>query len=252
MKNKIWTYDELIVAFNLYCKTPFGRLHSRNPDIIELANIIDRTPNSIALKLVNFASFDENLQKRGIKGMSHAGKKDKEIWDKFHNNWEDLVFESEILYEKYKGETIYKDEEGLTVLEGRDIDRIVKTRLNQSFFRKTILASYDHQCCITGISIPELLIASHIVPWAVDKENRLNPHNGICLNALHDRAFDAGLITLSDDYNIIISNYIKTGSINAAVNDFILRYENKKISLPSKFVPKFDFLDYHRKEVFKG
>ena len=53
-----WTRDELLVAFNLYCKTPFGRLHQRNPEIIRLASALGRTPSALAMKLVNFASLD--------------------------------------------------------------------------------------------------------------------------------------------------------------------------------------------------
>src|SRR6202050_553904 len=54
-KNKDWTRDEHILAFNLYCKIPFGRQHSRAPEIIELAKLLGRSPNSVALKLNNFS-----------------------------------------------------------------------------------------------------------------------------------------------------------------------------------------------------
>ena len=251
MQIRKWTYEELILAFNLYCKTAFGRMHSHNPDIVELAEMIDRSSNAIALKLCNFASFDDSLRKRGITGMRHTSKKDKDIWDEYYNDWGKLVCKSELLLEKYRNKPLNEKVEELSIKEGKDVDRLVKARLNQSFFRKTILASYDNRCCITGISIPELIIASHIVPWAVDKENRLNPHNGICFNALHDRAFDAGLITLSNDFKLIVSESIKTGSKNATIDDFIIRFEGIEISLPSKFKPYPEFLDYHRKEIFK-
>lgn len=92
-----WTRDELIIAFNLYCKMPFGKITSKNPEIINLAKIIGRTPSAVALKLVNFARLDPELQKRKIVGMSHGSKSEEKIWNEFHDNWEELAFESELL-----------------------------------------------------------------------------------------------------------------------------------------------------------
>jgi putative restriction endonuclease len=66
---KLWTRDELILALNLYLKLPFGKLHSGTPQIIHLANILRRTPSSIAMRLNNFASVDPYHQQRGIGGL---------------------------------------------------------------------------------------------------------------------------------------------------------------------------------------
>ena len=63
---KSWTRDELILAINLYCKTPFGRIHIRNPEIIELAKLLNRTPGSVSYKLANFASIDPSLDRKGV------------------------------------------------------------------------------------------------------------------------------------------------------------------------------------------
>jgi hypothetical protein len=63
MMRENWNREELIVAFNLYCKIPFERITSRNPEIINLAKIIGRTPSAVALKLVNFARLDPELRK---------------------------------------------------------------------------------------------------------------------------------------------------------------------------------------------
>lgn len=64
---------------------------------------------------------------------------------------------------------------------------------------------------MTGISISELLIASHIKPWKVsnNEDEKTNPRNGLCLNALHDKAFDRGLITIDKNYKIIVSSKLK-------------------------------------------
>jgi putative restriction endonuclease len=111
-----------------------------------------------------------------------------------------------------------------------------------------ILSSYDQTCCITGLKIPELLVASHIVPWAKDTKNRMNPRNGLCLNALYDKAFDAGLISIDENYHIMISRKIRR--TDREKSKMILEYEGKKITLPHRFIPNQEFLAFHRKEVF--
>jgi len=105
-------------------------------------------------------------------------------------------------------------------------------------------------CCITGITQPELLIAVHIKPWGIDEKNRLNPRNGIVLNALHDRAFEVGLITITPEYIIKVSSILKKNN-NSSLYSYFLTYENKMISLPSRFLPDKEFLEYHNKERFK-
>ncbi len=105
-RNTNWTREELIVAYNLYCKLPFGRLHNRNPEIISLASLIGRTPSALAWKLSNFARLDPSLQNRGISGATHGSRRDKEIWDEFAHDWERLSFESEELLAQMKGKPI--------------------------------------------------------------------------------------------------------------------------------------------------
>ncbi|MFT7436296.1 MAG: putative restriction endonuclease, partial [Psychromonas sp.] len=178
-----------------------------NPQVIHLAELIGRTPSSIAYKLVNFASLDPSLLSRGIKGASNSSKLDKVIWTEFYNNWEELPFESEKLLSKFENKSMEElnniDINNLP--KGKTREQVVKVRVNQSFFRSSILASYNNTCCITGINQIELLIAGHIRPWSIDEQNRLNPRNGIAINALHDKAFENGLITITPDYKIKIS-----------------------------------------------
>jgi putative restriction endonuclease len=251
---RLWTKDELILAINLYCKLPFGKLHSHNPEIIKLARLVDRSANSVALKLVNFASLDPSLQARGIKGVSNVSKLDREVWNEFYQNWNRLPFESEILLAKKSGTSIERmseiDENELP-REGKERDRYVKTRVNQAFFRKSILASYNYTCCITGLQERQLLIAAHIRPWGEDEENRLNPRNGLTINALHDKAFENGLITITEDYRIKISSILKRQQENAFVVASFIKYDDREIILPTRFLPDPAFLKYHHHERFK-
>lgn len=250
---KLWTRDELVLAMNLYSKLEFGKMHSRNPQIIELAKIINRTPGSVAFKLVNFASLDQNLKKRGIKGASNSSNLDKEIWNEFYNNWDKEYERSEELLAKVKNITVEQlyDIEVLKVDEkGIEKQRSVKTRVNQYRFRELVMVNYNNTCCISGLQQSELLIASHITSWSKYENNRLNPMNGLCLNALHDKAFDNGLLTVSaEDYKIHISSLLKKHS-NRSVKKYFVQYEGKKIILPKKFMPGVEFLKIHN-DFFK-
>ena len=253
MKNKGWSRQELILAINLYCKIPFGKIHIRNPDIINFASLIGRTPSAVSWKLVNFASLDPSLQARGISGAKNSSKLDREIWNEFYDNWEELGFESEKLMAEYKNEPIEKLAEIFVddlPKEGKDRKAIVKARVNQSFFRKNILSAYSYKCCITGISVPDLLIASHIKPWAEDKKNRLNPRNGLCLNALHDKAFDKGWISFSDEYKLLVSKSLKEAMPENIFELYFYAYQDKPMKLPNRFLPDIEFLAFHRAVKF--
>lgn len=255
MKRRPWARNELIIAINQYCKMPFGKIHIRNLEIINLADILGRTPSAVSWKLVNFASLDPSLQARGISGAKNSSKLDREIWNEFYDNWEELGFESEKLIAEFKNEPIERSADIFVddlPKEGKDREAIVKARVNQSFFRKNILSAYSYKCCITGIAVPDLLIASHIKPWAEDKKNRLNPRNGLCLNALHDKAFDKGWVCLSDDFKLIVSKKLKQAMPENIVEQYFQAYENKPIELPHRFLPDANFLAFHREEKFIG
>ena len=102
---------------------------------------------------------------------------------------------------------------------------------------------------MSGLSEPRLLVASHIVPWSKDKANRLNPSNGLCLSAIHDKAFDKGLIALSDDFRVLVSNDLQR-SDNAFIKSVILPLNGRVIELPERFVPDISFVARHRAEEF--
>lgn len=255
MASNRWTRNELIIAFNLYCKTPFGKIHIHNPEIIALAKTLGRTPSAVSWKLANFASLDPSLKDRNIAGASHGSKMDLEVWNEFNGNWEQLAFESERLLAQKLGKPL----EGVSDIQivdlpktGQERDAVIRVRVNQGFFRKAVLAAYSYKCCITGLELPELLNASHIIPWSVDENNRVNPRNGFCLNAIHDRAFDRGIITVTTDFLVKVSVDIKRENASSAVQDLLLKYEGKKINLPERFVPDINFLKYHNEVIFRG
>ena len=253
MPNNNWTREETIIAFNVYCKVPFRSSSKSNPTIIQYANIIGRSPSALNMKVGNFGRLDPELKKQGIVGLAHGSKLEEEVWDEFNGNWERLAFESEQLIAKFSNKSI----EDVTEIEVEDLreglerEAIVKQRVNQSFFRATVLSSYYFKCCITGLSIPDFLVASHIVPWSRNKEERVNPRNGLCLNSIHDQAFDRGFITITPDFQIRTSRAFRDFEREKAVQIFFMQYENQKINLPNKFLPTKAFLDYHYLNIFK-
>ena len=146
-------------------------------------------------------------------------------------------------------ESLIPDGIDVATVEGKEIVREVKQRVNQDQFRRWMLKIYSGKCCVTGLDIPELLRASHISSWSEDKTNRLNPENGLCLSATYDAAFDKHLISFDDDYRLIVSKNIKDHYTNAVAKSYFKAREGQKLSLPIKFAPSLVLLEKHRKKM---
>lgn len=250
MARQDWTSEQVKLAFHLYCQLPFGRLHQNNPEIIDLANLIGRSPSAVAMKLVNLASLDPVIIASGRKGLSSASKLDRAIWDEFHADWEGLVLEANRIREALGDTAPTIDPQLLPDYTGQTRAQVVQQRIGQAFFRQTVLSSYHSRCCITGLAEPRLLLASHIVPWGKDQGNRLNPHNGLCLSALYDRAFDQGLITLDEAWRVVLSETLKKPE--PALQKHFHSVEGRQIELPERFSPDPQLMQYHREQVFVG
>ena len=255
-----WTRQQLLVAFSLYCKMPFGKLHSRNPEIIKYAGLLGRTPSALAMKLTNIASIDPAITATGRKGLKGASKADRQMWEEMQDGWEHFVIQSEnaineVLSKASIKNSITPDDQD-SAKEQQDYtgeNKIVTstTRVGKSFFRKAVLSAYGNKCCITGLSVPQLLVASHIVPWSVDRENRLNPRNGLSLSMLHDKAFDSGLITIDRNMLVCVSKRKTIPKNDTFFISALQDYHGKPIFQPEKFQPHRDFLAYHRDNIFE-
>lgn len=254
---RLWTREEYILALNLYYKLPFGKLHHTNKDVIALAEILNRSANSVAMRLSNFAACDPYILSTGRHGLDSGVKTCKPYWDEFNNDKESLLAESERILANYQGTTIEDKYEYIVNdatklgLTGQSKQRYVNTRVNQHVFRDMILTNYNTQCAITGINDSRLLIASHIIPWSDNVETRLNPENGICLSALYDKAFDKGLITIRpDDYTVMLSPSLRDTLTHDTFTEHFGKVENKKIILPEEHKPNNIFLQYHAENIF--
>lgn len=251
-KRRSWSREEEIIVLKLYCEIPFKNSSKAHPKVIEVANLINRTPSSVNMKIGNFGSFDDNLKQKGIVGLSNASRLDAEIWSEFNNNWDKLVYEYENILTNITNEE-NKIENDIVIPQGKERLTTVKQRVNQSFFRNAVLSSYNNSCCITGLSTGQLLVASHIKPWSKsDESEKTNPTNGLCLNGLHDKAFDKGFLTVDENYTIHISGDITDIVNGEAVERYFKIYNNKKIILPDKFLPSKSYLQYHNDVIFES
>jgi len=262
--NVEWTREHALMALNLYGKLPFGQFNRTNPVIVDVATRMGRTPSSLAMKLGNLASLDPVQKARGIKGLSRATKQDRDMWKEFQSNLNILGPESEQLlhnlFTKDDGREVDFLERDRVRLEpsrnppigSTDSIASVRVRRGQQFFRQTVLNSYGVCCCITGINVPRLLVASHIKPWRDFPKERLDPRNGLCLSTLHDAAFDAGLITLDENLSVVLSKRLKSYLPQLTLERIFVQFAGKPIRLPEKVAePSAAFLHYHRTRIFK-
>lgn len=248
---KLWTREELLIAFTLYSQIPFGKLHSRNPEIIRYAKLIGRTPSALAMKLVNLASLDPYIIESGRSGLKGASNADRELWKEMSQDMDLFNKQCQTAMEHLEKPAAPEFDEEPKDFSGRDKLSTVKTRVDQNLFRKNVLEAYEYRCCITGLEEPALLVASHIRPWSHSIEQRLNPSNGLCLSSLHDKAFDRGLITFDEDLKLVLSNKIKQLKSSIYVENFE-KYEGEIISTPINHSPDKAHLAFHRENIFIG
>lgn len=242
-----WTRDELVLALNLYLRLPFGQMHHGNPAVRALADLTGRTAGSIAMRLGNFAALDPALDRRG---MANASAGARAIWNEWAANPDAVAEESERILRGRRQPSLLDEverevEEPRALPEGIERAALVSVRVNQAFFRRLILARYDSTCVVTGLQVPELLVGAHIVPWAEAPEHQMDPRNGLCLNGLHDRAFERGLIVVDDDLRVRVSARLNE-SAPPSVRDLLLRYDGAPLTLTGDTRPSPEFLARHR------
>lgn len=239
-----WTREDMIVAYALYCITPMNKMTLKNKIIHQVAETFNHSVSSLIMCMKNFIALDPNSDK---KGLSNFGKHHMKIFEEFRTDFGTLSSEAEKIT-------------GLALFDADPINGASKlsasTNKNQTnrerhFFRASVLATYDNRCCISGLTEPALLVASHIKPFTKcrDKSERTSPTNGLCLNVLYDRAFDQGLMTVTPDYKIHIAS--KSLLRDEFSNRWFYNLEGQTINLPPRFLPDKKFLEYHNDTIYK-
>ena len=175
------------------------------------------------------------------KGLTNTSTLDQQIWEEFSKNWDDLAFKSENIL------NFYKIEHNIDFTDfqlEKDREAIVKQRVNQSFFRQMVLSSYENKCCISNLSVTSLLEAAHILSYAEEIALRTNPHNGLCMSVLYHKAYDAGVFSISPDFEFIVSKkFEKEKENDLEFSRLFLDHNKQKISLPHRFIPNRDYLE---------
>lgn len=198
------------------------------------------------MKIGNFGRLDPELKQQGIVGLTHGAKQDEAIWQAFHDNPGELLAESE----RVIAQMLHDKEAPLPPSQKEHIPeedtlRFMKCRVGQSFFREAVLSAYASKCCISGVSEIRLLDACHIVPWAEDVSNRLNPKNGLCLNLFFHKAYDTHLLGISPDYDIKISKRLLEIVDTQDFRTYLAALHGRKVFLPEHFFPSRDLLASH-------
>lgn len=241
-----WDHEQTLIALAIYCRTPFGKLHARNPEIIEVASALGRTPSALAMKCCNIASYDPAQQERGISGLSKTSRMDRQVWDEFQADPETIAFQAEQSLASLTNRDLeMSDSLEWEDVRGLDQERMTKVRVNQNFFRTMILAGYRSSCAVCEMPLTSLLVAAHIIPWSIDRSKRMNPHNGICLCVLHDKAFDRGLLVFDEDLRIDVSLQVRSASQSDAVNRSFLSFVGRRLALPDRWHPDPIFIRQH-------
>ena len=252
--NTQWSREELILALYLYCQIPFAKTKANNPEVLRLAVLLGRTPSSVARKLGNFGAFDPLLSQKGISGLTHFSKADRRVWNEFYGKWDRLVLDSQRILSRSQAPeapSSYEEPPVISRPTGRtQRQAAVMIRVGQDFFRRAVLSSYEYACCVCGLDLPPLLTGSHILPWSVNADHRTDPENGLCLCALHDRAFDRGFISITGKLEVVVSSEIVT-SLNHFALTAIGSFGSQRIRLPRRFAPKAEYLEWHRLNVFR-
>lgn len=203
------------------------------------------------MKLVNFASLDPAQKKRNVKGLANVSSLDRAIWEEFEAAPNKVAEQSEEEFNRLSLPVELQAEPEFRLPEGPTEKQLSRPmRLVQSFFSRSVLASYGFKCSFCGLELRALLNASHIIPWKVSVELRADPRNGFCLCVLHDRAFDRGLISVDADSRLLISKQLKKTNPVPLHRVGLLDIEGQRINLPGRFLPDAKCLEYHRGSVF--
>ncbi len=252
-----WSFQETSMAFVLYLFLPKKRLDDTGDEVRRLAAALGRTPSAVSLKIWNIASHDKIRQAEGKVGMSHGSKLDGEVWERYEAEGDaylDQAIQWLLDADAPGTETEVMDDieiENPDVPEGKERWTLTATRVNQQYFRNSLLENYEGRCCMTGIDVEPVLVASHIKPWSTADPltERLSPRNGLLLNALHDKAFDRGLITIDQKHRIHVSPVVKHTGPN---DQWLWDFDGKSITEPLCNPPSPDFIEYHNDVIFKA
>ena len=264
-ERRIWTDPEITLALALYLRTPYSKISGKNPEIQALARLLGRTDGSVSLKLANLAACDPEVAEHGRKGFSNGSKRDRIVWDTYiGNNREvslDRLLEDCHIIGQNREINVDKivlgvEENDVSIppvdLENTDAETLVKIRRGQSYFRQTVLRRYQNRCVVTGLVLPSLLEAAHIVPWAANQKLRLVPQNGLALNPLMHKAYDKNLLGIDADGIIHVAEAFMETAQNERIQSLLDKVDGQQIIIPADVQLNREYLDRHFQDFAAG
>lgn len=251
-KRRNWSPEETRAAFALYFTLPSGKWSKSTPEIVRLAQTIGRSPDAVVFKLGNLRARDPQ---RPSKGLQNASMLDQKIWEDYAQDPESITRQAVRELESLTGsvaETPIPEYSEIDLPLGAEREVVTTARVNQTYFREMLIENYDARCCLTQLREPCLLVASHIKPWkASTAEEKVAADNGILINALHDRAFDQGLMTLDDSgsrLRFVVSRKVRRDD---ASEKWLWRFNGTEMLIPRRLAPRHEFIEYHNDVIFK-
>ncbi|MEQ9097192.1 MAG: HNH endonuclease [Phycisphaerales bacterium] len=248
-RNTHWTESETLAAFWLYSVTPRHRWNEQTPDIRVLAEHLDRTPAAVLMKLHNLASRDPARLAIGRKGLGHASELDAKIWKRLEQDHPNTVLSAERAWLELTGQTPTESEH---TTEPRSLAAVASDSTLNTFFRRAVLACYEERCILTGLAIPELLVATHIITPASDPQRVGDPQNGLCLNPLHHQAFAKGFLALDANWTILVTPALSLDGVGGGLANQLGGLAGRKAEMPERFEPDREALRWHREHVFRA
>jgi len=187
----------------------------------------------IAMEILHYFNIkgdSKGLLKNNLDNIKNLNSEVKEILNSFYSIQEEV----KNLIERKPINPKNKDTERL---------QLVKSRIYQDVLKDYVSENYTNCCALCEIDQPELLVASHIIPWSFDKNKRLDLDNCILLCNFHDKLFDKGFISLNEDLNLIISKQLSKN-----VSHLL---DNNTFKIPQEDIPNLEYLKFHREEIFR-
>lgn len=246
-----WSTDEITLALALYLRTPYNRIHPRNPEIQKLATYLGRTEGAVSKKLANLACFDPEVAQKGKKGFSHGSKLDPQVWNLYVGSdreisLDKLIEDCRLIGQKIDipiDNAVFGIVEETIPVSTTEEEQVVKIRRGQAYFRQTVLCRYRYRCVVSGLNLPQMLEAAHILPWSDNETLRLVPQNGLALLPSLHKAYDLNLLGIDADGVVHISDALMDRSEEEPLKDFFKKISGQKIIVPSTVQVNREYLD---------
>ena len=155
----------------------------------------------------------------------------------------------EILFQVNTDTTGFEDSRSIISVYTAQQLSVVRSRIGQRKFSDEVKRAYGNRCCFPSCSItdPRFLVGSHIARWADNETLRGHLGNGLCLCLMHDKAFEIGLFTLSDRFEVVVNPVqIRQDTLLASE----LRLANgEKIQTSDTVLPLLEAVAEHRRRI---